>query len=52
MWVKSEWGQCEQNCSGNGICNNNQNCHCDDGFGGEACEKKGWGGSLDSNNAQ
>lgn len=30
------------------LCNNNHNCHCDAGWAPPLCEKKGFGGSLDS----
>lgn len=30
------------------LCNNNHNCHCDAGWAPPLCEKKGYGGSLDS----
>ncbi|XP_043653610.1 disintegrin and metalloproteinase domain-containing protein 12 [Drosophila teissieri] len=39
---------CPENCNGNGICNSRGHCHCDVGFGGEACSKAGSGGSPDS----
>ena len=51
LWTSGEWGECKNNCSGNGICNSNGNCHCDDKYGGPACDEKGYGGSSDSNRA-
>ncbi|XP_030239817.1 disintegrin and metalloproteinase domain-containing protein 12 [Drosophila navojoa] len=41
-------GRCPEDCNGNGICNSRGHCHCDVGFGGEACNKVGHGGSVDS----
>ena len=51
LWTQNEWGECSNNCSGNGICNSNGNCHCDDKFGGISCDERGYGGSIDSNRA-
>lgn len=34
-----------------GVCNNVGNCHCNNGFGGVACEIPGYGGSVNSNTA-
>ncbi|XP_076808878.1 disintegrin and metalloproteinase domain-containing protein 1b-like [Clavelina lepadiformis] len=39
---------CPNNCSGNGICNDNGNCHCSDGFTPPDCSAPGGGGSVDS----
>ncbi|XP_023165287.2 disintegrin and metalloproteinase domain-containing protein 12 [Drosophila hydei] len=39
---------CPENCNDNGVCNSRGHCHCDVGFGGEACSKAGHGGSVDS----
>ncbi|XP_076810350.1 zona pellucida sperm-binding protein 4-like [Clavelina lepadiformis] len=39
---------CPNNCSGNGICNDNGNCHCSDGFAPPDCSAPGGGGSVDS----
>ncbi|KAK6765564.1 hypothetical protein RB195_025463 [Necator americanus] len=36
-------------CFLSGICNNVGNCHCENGFGGIACEIPGFGGSVNSN---
>ncbi|KAJ7316543.1 hypothetical protein JRQ81_002705 [Phrynocephalus forsythii] len=41
-------GDCGKKCSGHGICNNNQNCHCFSGWAPPFCNKPGNGGSLDS----
>ncbi|KAM8972436.1 disintegrin and metalloproteinase domain-containing protein 9 [Pelodytes ibericus] len=35
-------------CFGNGVCNSNKNCHCNDGWAFPTCENKGHGGSIDS----
>lgn len=50
LWVENEWGTCtgNNNCSGNGVCNSEGNCHCHNKWGGEACDQKGYGGSMDS----
>ncbi|EDW16714.2 disintegrin and metalloproteinase domain-containing protein 12 isoform X1 [Drosophila mojavensis] len=40
--------RCPEDCNDNGICNSRGHCHCDVGFGGEACNKVGHGGSVDS----
>uniref|UniRef100_A0A674N4F5 ADAM metallopeptidase domain 19 n=1 Tax=Takifugu rubripes TaxID=31033 RepID=A0A674N4F5_TAKRU len=40
--------ECNNKCNGHGLCNNNHNCHCDAGWAPPLCEKKGFGGSLDS----
>uniref|UniRef100_A0A0K0D8G3 EGF-like domain-containing protein n=1 Tax=Angiostrongylus cantonensis TaxID=6313 RepID=A0A0K0D8G3_ANGCA len=39
--------QCHYRVSG--VCNNVGNCHCENGFGGIACEIPGFGGSVNSN---
>lgn len=47
----NDWGvgmQCKEDCNGNGVCNSQGHCHCNDGFGGEVCNKGGNGGSVDS----
>lgn len=39
--------QCE--CSGHGVCNQYQQCHCDIGWAPPNCDKPGLGGSVTSN---
>ncbi|XP_030753869.1 disintegrin and metalloproteinase domain-containing protein 12 [Sitophilus oryzae] len=39
---------CENDCHGNGWCNNKGHCHCKDGFAPPFCEYPGPGGSEDS----
>ncbi|TNN03450.1 hypothetical protein fugu_000479 [Takifugu bimaculatus] len=39
-------------CHGNGVCNNNGHCHCDNGWGPPNCNQPGRGGSIDSGPAQ
>lgn len=38
----------QEKCGGNGVCNSNKNCHCNDGWAYPDCKKKGYGGSIDS----
>ncbi|XP_056426894.1 disintegrin and metalloproteinase domain-containing protein 9 isoform X5 [Hyla sarda] len=38
----------QNKCGGNGVCNSNKNCHCNDGWGYPDCKDKGYGGSVDS----
>uniref|UniRef100_A0A8D3E3I4 ADAM metallopeptidase domain 15 n=1 Tax=Scophthalmus maximus TaxID=52904 RepID=A0A8D3E3I4_SCOMX len=39
---------CRRKCSGHGVCNSNQNCHCDAGRAPPDCRFSGHGGSVDS----
>ncbi|XP_053331338.1 disintegrin and metalloproteinase domain-containing protein 15 [Spea bombifrons] len=39
---------CESKCSNHGICNSNNNCHCDPGWAPPVCGSVGLGGSIDS----
>ncbi|XP_061412502.1 disintegrin and metalloproteinase domain-containing protein 12-like isoform X1 [Lethenteron reissneri] len=38
---------CNNYCGGHGVCNNNNNCHCDAGWAPPNCSSPGNGGSLD-----
>ncbi|XP_077118376.1 disintegrin and metalloproteinase domain-containing protein 9 [Ranitomeya variabilis] len=38
----------QNKCGGNGVCNSNKNCHCNDGWAYPDCKNKGYGGSVDS----
>ncbi|XP_053321620.1 disintegrin and metalloproteinase domain-containing protein 19 [Spea bombifrons] len=40
--------ECAKKCHGNGVCNNNQNCHCFPGWQPPYCNQTGNGGSMDS----
>ncbi|XP_030253288.1 disintegrin and metalloproteinase domain-containing protein 19 [Sparus aurata] len=40
--------ECNAKCHGHGLCNNNQNCHCDAGWAPPLCDQRGSGGSVDS----
>ncbi|XP_071828351.1 disintegrin and metalloproteinase domain-containing protein 12-like isoform X2 [Apostichopus japonicus] len=39
---------CPENCNGNGICNSESHCHCDDNWAPPTCSSPGHGGSVDS----
>lgn len=43
---------CPNDCSGNGVCNNQGNCHCNKGFRPPRCDELGVGGSVDSGPAE
>ncbi|XP_063787673.1 disintegrin and metalloproteinase domain-containing protein 9 [Pseudophryne corroboree] len=38
----------QMKCGGNGVCNSNKNCHCNEGWAFPDCKVKGYGGSVDS----
>ncbi|XP_068108620.1 disintegrin and metalloproteinase domain-containing protein 15 isoform X2 [Hyperolius riggenbachi] len=39
---------CKSKCGGHGVCNSNNNCHCDPGWAPPDCVRSGEGGSIDS----
>lgn len=41
-------GDCRGGCSGHGVCNSLNHCHCDPGYAPPDCSGKGEGGSIDS----
>lgn len=41
-------GDCRGGCSGHGVCNSLNHCHCDPGYAPPDCSEKGEGGSIDS----
>ncbi|XP_034409973.1 disintegrin and metalloproteinase domain-containing protein 12 isoform X2 [Cyclopterus lumpus] len=43
---------CHRKCNGHGVCNSNQNCHCEVGWAPPDCRYSGHGGSVDSGPAR
>ncbi|KAG7469505.1 hypothetical protein MATL_G00129660 [Megalops atlanticus] len=44
--------ECQRKCNGHGVCNSNNNCHCDVGWEPPDCRYSGHGGSVDSGPAR
>ncbi|KAM4702816.1 disintegrin and metalloproteinase domain-containing protein 12 [Rhinophrynus dorsalis] len=40
--------ECAIKCHGHGVCNNKKNCHCEPEWAPPLCDKRGFGGSVDS----
>uniref|UniRef100_UPI00398F1AA5 disintegrin and metalloproteinase domain-containing protein 15 isoform X2 n=1 Tax=Pristiophorus japonicus TaxID=55135 RepID=UPI00398F1AA5 len=43
---------CLRRCNNHGVCNSNDNCHCDAGWAPPDCKGSGYGGSIDSGPVQ
>ncbi|XP_051901816.1 disintegrin and metalloproteinase domain-containing protein 12 isoform X2 [Pristis pectinata] len=44
--------ECLRKCNSHGVCNSNDNCHCDAGWAPPYCTGSGYGGSVDSGPVQ
>ncbi|XP_008588578.1 PREDICTED: disintegrin and metalloproteinase domain-containing protein 32-like, partial [Galeopterus variegatus] len=44
--IKGDALQCSQKCSGNGVCNSNNVCHCNEGFQPPSCQRRSRGSSI------